>query len=103
MFYLKISIRNLKVCIFVFLIKIESSTDNDNDILAGTIPVNNFFAHWLKEGDKKNGDHIPVLPLTNTVDIYKYSEAMLKHIPEKALETFEETLLYSKKGSSYWR
>ena len=63
MFYLKISIRNLKVCIFVFLIKIESSTDNDNDVLAGTIPVNNFFAHWLKEGDKKNGDHIPVLPL----------------------------------------
>lgn len=28
---------------------------------------------------------------------YRYSDAMLKHMPKDALETFENTLLYSRK------
>ena len=51
--------------------KIKSEADNDNDITAGVIPVNNFFAHWINEIDiKKYGDDIPILLLTNTVEIY---------------------------------
>ena len=51
--------------------KIKSEADNDNNITAGVIPVSNFFAHWINEIDiKKYGDDIPILLLTNTVEIY---------------------------------
>ena len=72
--------------------------DDDDNIDATLITVNNFFAHWIKEIDiKKLGDDTPVLPTTNTVEIYKYSDALLKHIPKKALAVIENDLLYSKK------
>ena len=46
---------------------------------------------------KHLGDDIPILRTTNTIDIYKYSDAMLKHLPKKALKVVENNLLYSKK------
>ena len=62
------------------------------------ITINSFFAHWIKEIDiKRLGDDIPILPTTNTIDIYKYFNAMLKHLPKKALKVIENDLLYSKK------
>ena len=62
-----------------------------------TNAVNNFFAHWLKEVDiKRYPDDIRILPRNNTVDIYRYSEKMLKHLPAKSLDTIKETLLYDK-------
>ena len=65
------------------------------------ITANNFFAHWIKEIDiKRLGDDIPILPTTNTIDIYKYFNAMLKHLPKKALKVIENDLLYSKKKLS---
>ena len=55
-------------------------------------------AHWIKEIDiKRLGDDVPILPTTNTVEIYKYSGAMLKHMPKNALKVIENDLLYSKK------
>ena len=82
----------------VFPLKIKKSTDDDDNIDATLITVNNFFAHWIKEIDiKKLGDDTPVLPTTNTVEIYKYSDTLLKHIPKKALAVIENELLYSKK------
>ena len=64
---------------------------------AGTIPVNNFFAHWIKEIDiKRYGDEMPILPLTNTIDIYRYSDELLKQMPKDALKTIQNYLLYSK-------
>ena len=81
-----------------FPIKIKLAADNDNDIVAGVIPVNNYFAHWIKEiGIKRYGDDIAILPLTNTVNNYRYSEELLKHMPKDALKTIENNLLYSKK------
>ena len=66
----------------------------DDDI----IPVNNFFAHWVKDLNiKRYGDDIAVLPINKTLDIYRYSESMLKHLPDDALKTFQKELLYSKK------
>ena len=63
--------------------------------------VNNFFAHWIKELNiKRYGDDIPILPLTNTVEIYKYSHAILKHMESDALKTFQNNFLYSKKKVS---
>ena len=82
----------------VFPLKIKKKTNNANDILATEITVNNFFAHWIKEIDiKRLGDDVPVLPTTNTIEIYKYSDAMLKHVPKKALKVIENDLLYSRK------
>ena len=66
-----------------------------NDILVTEITVNNFFAHWVKEVDIKwLGDDVPILPTTNTIEIYKYSDAMLKHMPKNALKVIENDLLY---------
>ena len=82
----------------VFPLKIKKRKNNANNILATEITVNNFFVHWVKEIDIKcYGNELPVLPLTNTVEIYKYSNAMLKHVPKEALEFLRYDLLYSKK------
>ena len=43
------------------------------------------------------GDDTLILPTSNTVEIYKYSDAILKHLPKNALEVIENDLLYSKK------
>ena len=80
----------------VFLLKTKKST-NVTNILATEITINNFFAHWIKEIDiKRYADDIPILPLSNTVEIYKYSDAMLKHVPKDALEIIQYDLLYCK-------
>ena len=83
----------------VFPMKIEKSSDNNDDLDATLITVNNFFAHWIKEIDvKRYGDDIPILRLTNTVEIYKHSDAMLKYEDDEALKTYQNYLLYSNKS-----
>ena len=37
------------------------------------------------------------MPLINTVDIYRYSDELLKHMLKDVFETIENDLLYSKK------
>ena len=82
----------------VFPMKIKKSTNVANNLTATDITVNNFFAHWIKEIDiKRLGDDTPILPTTNSVEIYKYSDVILKHIPKNALAVIENDLLYSKK------
>ena len=72
-----------------------------NDIDATLITVNNFFAHFIKEiVTSRYRDDQHILPTNNVVNIYRYSNTMLKHIPEKALKTFQDTLLYSEKAVS---
>ena len=52
---------------------------------------------------------ISILPLTNTVEIYKYSNAILKQMEEDALKNFQNDLFYSNKkvslptGESRWK
>ena len=82
----------------VFPMKIKKKTDDDDDLDATLMTVNNFFAHWIKEIDiKKLGDDQPILPTINTVEIYKYSDQILKHLPKDSLKLIEKDLLYSKK------
>ena len=100
--------QNVHLCL---PIKINSTADEDKD---GTIPVNKFFAHWIEEtvkiffahwikeiDIKRYGDDMPTLPVTNTVDIYRYSTELLKHIPKDALKAIQNNLLYSK-DCSLW-
>ena len=66
----------------------------DDDIIS----VNNFFVHWIKDLNiKRYGDDIAILPINKTLDIYRYSESMLKHLPGDVIKTFQKELLYSKK------
>ena len=79
-------------------IAFRKKTNKAAAIDATMIPVNNFFAHWIKDVTvKRYGDDIAVLPINTTLDTYRYSESMLKHMPKGALATFQKELLYSKK------
>ena len=61
-----------------------------NDIDANMMTVNDFFAYWIKENDiARYGNNLQIVPI-NTTDIYRYSDAVLKDMPQKSL-------LYSKK------
>ena len=85
----------------VFPMKIKKSSNVANDLADDVITVNNFFAHWIRElYIKRYGDDIPILPLTNTVKIYKYSDAILKHMENDALKTIQNVLLYAIKKVS---
>ena len=82
----------------VFPLKIKKKTNVANNLDNTLITVNNFFAHWIKEIDiKKLGDDQPILPTINTVEIYKYSDQILKHLPKNSLKLIENELLFSKK------
>ena len=70
---------------FAFHLKFKSAANNNNNIAAGLIAVNNFFAYSIKEIDiKRYGDDIRILPLTNTVNICRFSDKILKHMPKDA-------------------
>ena len=88
---------NYSSLITVLPIQIKKATDASADTDALLITVNNLFAHWLKEVDiKRYPDNIYILPTNHPIDIYKYSEKMLKYLPAKALDTIKGTLLYNK-------
>ena len=56
---------------------------------------NNSLAHCIRELNiVRCGDERPILPTTNTVDVYKYSDESLKHMPDKELATIENNLLH---------
>ena len=90
-----INFLNIVLCLPVTFRKIsDKAAAIDDDI----IPVNNFFAHRIKDLNiKRYGDDIAVLPINKTFDNYRYSESMLKHLPDDVLKTFQKQLLYSKK------
>ena len=49
--------------------------------------VKNFFAHWIKEIDiTKYGTTKQLIPTLTPQEIYQYSDAMLKHLPEETLK-----------------
>ena len=71
--------QNVHLC---FPLKFKSAANNGNNLAANTVTVNYFFAHWIKEIDiKRYGDDIPILPITNMVDIYRYSDVISIDIP----------------------
>ena len=80
---------NMHLCIPM---QIKKKTNVATHIGDDLITVNILFAHYTKEIDmKRYDDDIRILPTNNTVDVYRYSDAMLKHVPNNALKTYEET------------
>ena len=44
---------------------------------------------------RRYGNDMRILPTNNTVYIHRYSDVLSKHMPDDALKTYDETLLYS--------
>ena len=50
---------------------------------AQVITVNTFFGHWFTDIDIRHyPDDMKILPKNNSVDIYQYSNAQMKCLPE---------------------
>ena len=82
-----------------FPIKIKKDTNKANDIDDDLITVNNFFAHFIKEiSVTRYGNGKQLMPTFSSYEIYQYSDAMLKYLPEKGLEKLQNDILYSKKS-----
>ena len=62
------------------------------------ITVNNFFGHWFTDIDiRQYPDDMRLLPTNNSVDIYQYSNAHMKYLPEKSVKELLKMMLYSNK------
>ena len=86
---------NMHLCI---PLQIKKKSNEANDIDDGLMTLNSFFAHFVTGIDiRRYGNDIRILPTNNTVDIYRHSDAMLKHMADDALKTYDITLLYIKK------
>ena len=60
--------------------------------------VNNFFGHWFTDIDiRRYPDDMRILPTNNSIDIYQYSNAQMKYLPEKSVKKLLKTMLYSNK------
>ena len=80
----------------------KKSKNDANDIDDDLITVNNFLAHFIKEiSITRYGNDKQLMPTFSPSEIYQYSDAMLKHLPEKALKKLQNDLVYSKKKVSY--
>ena len=89
---------NFSSMVLCLPITFRRRTNKQTPIDDNMIPVNNFFAHWAKDVTvKRYGDDIAVLSINTTLDIYRYSESMLKHLPDDVLGTFQHELLHIKK------
>ena len=86
------SLNNTHLCI---PLKINTANNIDDDLIA----VNNFLVHFTKEIDiRRYSNNIRILPTNNTVDIYRHSDTMLKHMPDDAWKTSWNIIIYSKKA-----
>ena len=89
---------NLNSVHFVFPMKIKRKSDINADIVANLVTVNNFFARRIKEiSTTKYGTNKELTPTTTSREIYQYSDAMLKHLPQKSLKVIQHDHLYSQK------
>ena len=62
------------------------------------IMVNKLFGHWFNDIDIwQYPDDVRLLPTNNSVDIYQYSNAQMKYLPEKSVKKLLTTMLYSNK------
>ena len=85
-----------------FAIKMKKATNNDDDIDTDLITVNNFFAYPIKELNiTKYGNNRQLMPTFSPYEIYQYSDARLKHLPETSLKNLQKALLYSNKPVIY--
>ena len=82
-----------------FPVKIKKVSDESADIYSDLITVNNFFAHFIKEiSIMRYGNDKQLMPTFSPYEIYQYSDAMLKQLPEKTLKKLRKQCFIVKKG-----
>ena len=65
---------------------------------AQMMTVNIFFGHWFTDIDiSRYPDDMRILPANNSVNIYQYSNAQIKCLPENSVKKLLKTMLYSNK------
>ena len=89
---------NLEDLHIYFAIRFRKLTNAAQNLDAGIYPVHIFFALWMKEIDiTKYGTIKSLIRTTTPKEVYRYSDAMLLHLPKNALKMIEKALLYDKK------
>ena len=72
----------------VFPIQFTKSTNKEKQMDKDLVTVNNFFGYWFTDIDiRRYADDMRILPTNNSIDIYPYSNAALKYLPEKSVKT----------------
>ena len=86
----------MEVCIPLKITKKTNKTQAiDNEVMT----VNNFFGHWFTDIDiRRYPDDMLILPTNNSVSIANYSNAQMKHLPEKSIKKLAKTMSYSNKA-----
>ena len=79
-------------------LKFTKKSNKTLQIDAQMIPANTFFRHWFTVIDiRRYPDDMTILPTNNSLNIYQYSNAQMKYLPEKLAKKLLKTMLYSNK------
>ena len=79
-------------------LKFTKKSNKALQIDAQMIIVNNFLRHWFTDIDiRRYPDDMRVLPTNNSVDVYPYSNAQMKYLPEKSVKKLLKTMPYPNK------
>ena len=76
-------------------IKFTKKTNKALQMDANMVTVNNVFGNWFTDIDIRRYPDMMILPINNSVDIYQYSNAQMKYLPEKSVKKLLKTMLYS--------
>ena len=76
----------MEICI---PIKFMKKSNKAQQMDANMITVNNCFGPWFTDIDiRRYPDNMMILPTNNSVNIYQYSNAQMKYLPEKLVKNF---------------
>ena len=86
---------SMEICLpLKFTKKFNKALQMDTQMMT----VNNFFGHWFTDIDiRRYPDDMRILPTNNSIDIYQYSNAQMKYLPEKSVKKLLKIMLYSNK------
>ena len=66
--------------------KLTKKSNEAQKMDAQMMTVNILFGHWFTDTDiRRYPDDMRILPTNNSVDIYQYSNAQLKYLPENPI------------------
>ena len=66
--------------------KLTKKSNKAQKMDAQMMTVNILFGHWFTDIDiRRYPDDMRILPTNNSVDIYQYSNAQLKYLPENPI------------------
>ena len=86
----------MEVCVPLKITKRKNKTQAiDNEMMT----VNNIFGHWFTDIDiTRYPDDMLILSTNNSVSIANYSNAQMKHLPEKSVKKLAKSMLYFNKA-----